>query len=395
MDNQVSKMNFGELMESDAIGIYYSKVYNNITNKLIYSSPKTDDAFFKNRLVYIHDVPDYLKTESFAVSTNIKQKKINSYQGSVINLKNYNSIDDYLVNEITSKERYEIRRRQKRLDTCIKPVYKTFYGNITKAEYDIIFNDYKQMLLRRLEQKQSYWEELDYWEERYKTSYKLIHEKKACVFAIYHNESPIAIYINSVFDKIIFNEVVAYDIDYSRFNIGILIFIKLIEWSINNGMELMDMSKGDFSYKVRFRNGTYTFQNQLIYDSRKVSICLKANLVTLKQRTIYNLLPWLKKLKLNKLNTAFKRIKKRHVFKEYAPESYVIEKETVTDLDSIKNLKIMDIDKDTVSFLKKPIIDFAFLNVECFDDILVYNDSKNKNRFYIKGKKSMQQLVKQ
>ena len=388
-------MNFGTLIESDAIDNYYSKIFNCITNTLIYSSPKTDDVFFKNKLVYIHDVPDYLKTETKAISASIKQKIIQSYQGSAINLKNYNSIDDYLANEITSKERYEIRRRQKRLDACIKPVYKTFYGNITKAEYDTIFNDYKQMLLRRLEQKQSYWEELDYWEERYNTSFKLIHEKKACVYAIYHKEAPIAIYINSVYDKIIFNEVVAYDIDYSKFNIGILIFIKLIEWSIDNGMELMDMSKGDFSYKVRFRNDTYAFQNHLIYDSRKVSICLKANLIILKQKTIYYLLPWLKKLKLNKLNTAFKRIKKSHVFKEYASESYITEIKTVTDLDSIKNLKLMDVDKDTVSFLKKPVIDFAFLNVECFDDILVYNDTKNKNRFYIKGKKSMQQLVKQ
>jgi len=313
----MKKINFGEILERETISTYYSKLFNIKTHSLIHSSKKTENNFLKNNLIHINDVPNYLKTELSDVSGNIKFNKINSYHGSLIDLSNYNTIDDYLVNVITSKERYEIRRRQKRLDNCFRPVYKMYCGEISKTDYDIVFTDYKEMLIRRLEQKQSYWEELDYWEERYNSSFKLINEKKVCVFVIYHHKTPIAIYINSIYDKIIFNEVVAYDIDFSRFNIGILIFIKVIEWSINNNFKIIDMSKGDFSYKERFRNGTYTFENQIVYNSSNIPVFIKAKMLILKLNLLYKFLPILKKIKLDKLYTYFKRIKKKHFFKDF------------------------------------------------------------------------------
>ena len=394
MANQIRKINFGEILENDIINTYYSKLYNNKTHLLIHSSSKTDSEILKNNLIYVHDVPNYLKTELSTISENIKLNKINSYRGSLIDLSNYNTIDDYLANEITSKERYEIRRRQKRLDNCFKPVYKMYYGDISKSDYDIIFNDYKEMLLRRLEQKQSYWEELDYWEERYNASFKLINERKACVFVIYHNHTPIAIYINSIYDKIIFNEVVAYDIDFSRFNIGILIFIKVIEWSINHEFHIMDMSKGDFSYKERFRNGTYTFENHIIYNSNNISISIKARLLILKLNLLYKFLPLLKKIKLHKLNTFIKRIKNRHLFKEYTTKTNLnIETKKLSSINIMDHLELINPEDKVYSLLKKSIIDFAFLNVEFIDDILVYRDTTNEKKFYIKGKKSIHQIV--
>ncbi|MFH4965324.1 GNAT family N-acetyltransferase [Gaetbulibacter sp. M235] len=392
--DKLQKLNFGlDILENGQIGTYYSELFNNETNKLLYSSPVTNTISFKNKLVFISDIPNYLDTIKSNDSKEIKLKKINTYQGSFINLSKYNTIEDYLINEISTKERSEIRRRQKRLDNCIKPVYKMYYGSISKKEYDIIFNDYRQMLLRRLEQKQSYWEELDYWKDRYATTFNLINEKKACIYVIYHNDTPISIYINSVYDKIIFNEVVAYDIDYSRFNIGILIFIKIVEWAINNDFDLIDMSKGDFSYKERFRNGTYTFQNHIIYDTNNINASIKAKALILKLNIIYIVLPWLKKLKLNKLNTLYKRIKNRHVFKEFSSQpEIIIETEKLLAIDNFNNLKLINPNNDDYTCLKKPIIDFAFLNVEFIDEIMVYMDINNKE-FYLKGANSFQKIV--
>lgn len=390
------KLNFGlHLLEKNQIGCYYSELFNIKTNKLIYSSPIMDLDIFKKNIFHIIDVPNYLRVKEITESKNIKTAKINTYSGSIINLRLYKNIEDYLLNKISPKERSEIRRRQKRLDQCIKPVYKMYYGQISKAEYDVVFSDYREMLLRRLEQKQSYWEELDYWEERYKSTYRLINEKKACVFVIYQKEIPIAIYINSIFDTIIFNEVVAYDIDYSRFNIGILIFIKLIEWSINNQFELMDMSKGDFSYKERFKNDTYIFQNHVIYNINNIPIFLKANLLIFKLNLIYKLLPYLKKIKLNKLNTAFKRLKHRNLFKNYTADNKIVfEQKNINKIDHKINLKLINSDIITYAFLKKPIIDFAFLNLEFIDDISVYIEASNQNSFILKGKKSLIQLIR-
>ena len=390
------KLNFHlDLLEKEDISTYYTELFNVETNKLVHTSALTGSGFLKNNLVYLNDVPNYLNTKINAPSKNIKLKKINTYQGSLINLSEYNDFDDYLLKKISTKERSEIRRRQKRLDYCIKPTYKMYYGEISKTDYNIVFNDYKQMLVRRLEQKQSYWEELDYWETRYQSTFKLINKKKVCVFVIYHNKKPIAIYINSIFDKIIFNEVVAYNIDFSRFNIGILIFLKIIEWGINNKFELIDMSKGDFSYKERFRNRTYTFENHIIYSSSNIPILIKAKWVILKLHLLYTFLPLLKKIKLNRLNTAIKRMKNRHLFKEYASEAKLnLETKKLSTIDVLDNLEIINQEDKVYSFLKKPIIDFAFLNVEFIDDVLIYRDNTRANTFYLKGKKATQQLVK-
>lgn len=389
-------LNFSsEILEKDQINTYFSELYNSETNHhLVKGSLKPESNVFNNKLIVFHDVPGYFDTKLISSLKNIELKKINTYKGSLINILNYNTVEDYLNKEISSKERYEIRRRQKRLDACIKPIYKTYYGNISKEEYDIVFNDYKQMLIRRLEQKKSYWEELDYWEERYESTFQLIKEKKACIFVIYRNETPISIYINSVFDKIIFNEVVAYDIDYSKFNIGILIFIKIIEWAINNNFELIDMSKGDFSYKERFKNTTYTFQNHIIYDKSNFKISLVAKMLILKLNVIYTLLPWLKKLKLNKLKTFYNRIKNRHVFKDYnSLNELVLETEMLSTLDTVSNLKSINQNSNLPHFLKKPIIDFAFLNTEFVDEIDVFLDLNSDKKFYLKGKKAIQKII--
>lgn len=389
------KLNFHlDLLEKDNISTYYTELLNVETNKLVHTSSLTGSSVLKNNLVYIDDVPNYLNAKINTQSETIKLKKINTYQGSLINLGKYNNFSDYLLSEISTKERSEIRRRQKRLDHCIKPTYKMFYGAISEADYNMVFNDYKQMLVRRLEQKQSYWEELDYWEARHKSTFQLIHQKKACVFVIYHNKKPIAIYINSIFGTAMFNEVVAYDIDFSRFNIGILIFLKTIEWAINNKFELIDMSKGDFSYKERFRNGTYTFQNHIIYNNKELLMWVKANLLILKISLIYKLLPWLKKMKINTLYTNYKRIKKRHIFKDYVLEpnrDFHIEK--IAKMDPLDDLKLINIENPAYGFLKKPSIDFAFLNVEHFDDIVVYNKESNENTYFFKGKNAIQKIV--
>lgn len=385
------KLNFNlDLLEHQNISPFYSQLFNIETDEIIHLSEKSNSSTLDNNAFFINDIPNYLNTEINTTKKHIKLKKTPTYQGSLINLKAYNALDDYLLDKIRTKERAEIRRRQKRLDLCIKPSYKVFYGNITKEEYDIIFNDYKQMLIRRLEQKQSYWEELDYWQDRYDSSLELINKKKACIFVIYNKEIPIAIYINSIYDKIIFNEVVAYDIDYSRFNIGILIFIKIIEWSIDNGFSIIDMSKGDFHYKERFRNNTYTFENHIIYDSRNVFVTVKASVLKLKIDFIYRLLPLAKKLKINKLYTLFKRYKKKSVFEDIKNEQNQIEIKKLNILENTKDLDLIDINNKYHVFLKKTFIDFAFLNSEYIDDILVY---KRDNTYIFKGNKSLQENI--
>ncbi|WP_406683904.1 GNAT family N-acetyltransferase [Seonamhaeicola sp. MEBiC1930] len=374
---------YTDILEKECIDSLFSYVYNLETKSIVSSS--NSNNLIKNKLLILSEVPNYLSTTLISLPKSIKRKIVNTYEGSLINICDYNNIDEYLKKEISSQRRSNIKRCYKRLDTCIQPTYKMYYGDIDQSQYDKIFNDYKLMLKRRLAQKNSYWEELDYWEERYKKTYKLINEKKAAIFVIYNGHEPISIYINTIFKKTIYIEVIAYNIDYSKFKLGFLTLTKVIDWSIKNDFEIIDMSKGDFYYKERFRNGSYKFQNHIIYDSSSILISIKAQLLYLKLKSIYKILPLAKKWKINRIYKKY-FVRKKIDYKNSNIVSIDIQKqeEPINEFD----LKKIDINNSNYSFLRQYFFDYLFLNFEFIHDVTVYHD--NKSTFFFKGRKSVQ-----
>lgn len=385
-------LHFGiDLLETDEVPLYYNKLYNKITHKQVGIKNSDNLKFLKNNFFLIDEIPNYLEAEISGKKEGIKLKKINTYEGSLIHLKGYDSLDVYLKGEISTQRRSTLKRCQKRLDLCIKPKYKMYYGEITREEYDTIFSAYKLMLTRRLAQKELYWEELDYWEERYKYTYDLIHKKKASVFVIYQGDKPISIYINSIYKSTLFIDVVTYDIDYSKFKLGFLALVNVIKWSIENHFDLIDMSKGDFYYKERFRNGVYVFQKHLVYDSKNISIAIKANYTYIKLATIYKLLPLLKKWKLHKFYQKYKNNRRKDFFKKFNEDLVIIEIKKDPGVISYDNLNLINIEEDTYRFLRKPFLDFLFLSFEFIGDILVF-ENKTENTYLFKGKNKTQSI---
>lgn len=386
------RLHFGkDILENDKVALFYSKLKNIETDQIIHSSQYVDTKYLKNSLFMIDDVPNYLDSEVVSHGSDIKIKKINSYEGSLINLRNYGNLDSYLKKEISSQRSSALKRCQKRLNLCIKPEYKMFYGQITKAEYDIVFTNYKQMLLRRLAQKESYWEELDYWEERYQTTFDLINEKKVCVFVIYNDKQPISIYINSIYKNTLDIDVVTYDIDYSKFKLGFLALTKVIEWAIDNKFDLIDMSKGDFYYKERFRNKVYTYQKHLIYDSKNIPILMMSNYIAFKLRLFYKLLPVLKKWNINKLYRVYVYNKKKGVFKEYT-NGYTVEIDDSLEFNLPKDSELILFENAKYSFLKKTFMDFLFINFEYIKDVSIYKSQNEVDSFFFIGKNGKQKI---
>ena len=268
-----------------------------------------------------------------------------------------------------------------------------YFGQIDKSEYDKVFADCHQMLLRRHKQKNTYWEELEFWQHRYDELYQLVQQKKASIFVIYHGNKPIAIYVNSIFQHMLDIDVIAYDIDYSKFKLGFISLIRVIQWAFENGFKLVDMSKGDFFYKERFRTGTYIFKKQLLYDKADTLSAVKANLVFSKLMIAYTLLPLLKKVGANTWYRNYVRKKKKALFANVKhQQSVTLKTERKVAVPHTEDLVTIDLEDGKHNFLKEKFFDFLFLNFEFHEDVVVGRSKKNAGEYYFVGKRASQML---
>src|SRR5690606_10337175 len=68
--------------------------------------------------------------------------------------------------------------------------------------------------------------------------------------------------------NILFVSVPSYDINYAKFALGNVSLYKLLEWSVNNNYEVMDMAQGYLEYKRRWSNLIYEFDHHIIYSKK-------------------------------------------------------------------------------------------------------------------------------
>ena len=392
-DQIEKKLHFGaDLSEKNRLQFFYSSIYDSETEKVLFHTESGFSEFTPNGLFQINDVPGYLDTTLRNDIPNLRKKEVDSYEGSLINLTGFNDLHDYLNNEISTRRRATLRRCENRLQLCIRPTYKMYFGQINTNEYKKIFDACYHMLLRRHQQKRTFWEELEYWKEREESLLELVLQKKACIFVIYHDQTPISIYVNSVNKHILDIDVMAYDIDYAKFKLGFISLIKVIQWAFENKLGIVDMSKGDFYYKERFRTGTYVFKKQLLYDSKNPILSVRAHLIVLKFRLLYAVLPIFKALGMHIVYRKYIRSKKESLFMPVQgpkPALRVVKSDKIL---SPEGMEKINIDNGEYPFLKEKFFDFLFLNFEFIKDVDVYHSKKNKKDYYFVGKTTTQKL---
>ncbi len=64
---------------------------------------------------------------------------------------------------------------------------------------------------------------------------------------MYHDKNPISIGLNLINGKLIYRYIKAYDVDYSKFYIGLIDIVKQLEWCFERKFEIFDLLKGDYS----------------------------------------------------------------------------------------------------------------------------------------------------
>ena len=263
---------------------FYVNAGKNQTNGMTYQLDGSANDF-KNKTVLIHDVLSYLQEEQDLKNSRIKVKTIPQYKGLYANLSEVKSIDEVLVSCFSSKSRSRFRGRIRQIEANFDISQEVYFGEIDKDDYLKKMDVLKSFIISRFEQRNEHNSVVPLWEFYVDLIYPLILEKKVVFNVINDGDTPIAMSINFVYDDMVAIAIRSFDISHYKYNIGNLEIYKLIEWCIDNGISILDFSKGKADYKDRWSDTLYAFECHVIYDSKSLISILTANSISSFYRT--------------------------------------------------------------------------------------------------------------
>lgn len=358
---------------------FYENVGKNITNGMFYrlNEGETD---YKGKTFFIHDVPEYFNIKTDIPNT-LKVKKVRQYKGFSADLNGFKTFDDYFNFIYSSKSRYKFRNRMKRLETCFDVYSKVFCGDISKEEYDLIFEymiDFIKTRFDSLGLTSNIVSKKDYY---YELGYQMILKKEAYLFVLYADNVPIGISFGFLSDEILFYAITTFNIDFIKFNIGHLIIIKLMDWCFQNNIKILDFSKGQYEYKDRWSNTIYYFNCHILYDSKSLKSIVIANML----KGFYGFKQFLREKRVNfmysKLKYMISGSKKEENLNLYQQE---VLKNDFNENEY--NLKEVEENSKEYTFLKSSVIDYLYGKPERFNEIKFYRDNDQSDTYFAIGK---------
>lgn len=365
----------------------FFNIGRNLTKGNSYTIKNYQD--YKNKVFMIYDILPHLNTQINDFPKNLGILKSIQYPGFLINLNQFSTIDDYLLNTFSKNTRMKMRKFTKRLDKCFNISTKMLYGDVNKQEYDKVFDDFMILLKKRYSEKQISYNNMqpDEWSFYKEVALPLIEEKKASLFVVYDDQTPIAITYNYHTDSSLIDAITVFDIDYSKFNIGYVNNLKLLDWCFDNDIKTLDFSKGYFDYKKRMSSMQYDFEYHIIFDKKSILSKLKA----------YGYHNFFKlKAYLRNKNIDIKFHKFTYKIK-YKNQSKLKKKIEITKLDCLPSLdKLSEVDillTEDNSLLRKHVYDFLYLVVQPYNEIKSYK-IKSKEGIYILSNGKLNHQIK-
>lgn len=375
-----------DFFEKRSIHPFYQSIFNKTNGKLLANdiSPLGNLA----DLTEIKLIPPYLQPNYNDLTLSMNICKIYRIQGYMANLNGFSDLDHYMAAKMSAKHRSKIRNRVRRLEKCFNISYKIYFGEITKKEYDNLFERFESLIKRRFAQRGETHQSINNWGVYKKTTYQLVLEKKASLFVIYNRNKPIDICLNYHYQNIVNHSIRSYDIDYSKFNLGNIDIYKQLEWCFENNFKIFDLRWGDLEYKQRWCNEIYLYEHHLFYNKNYNPGSPLAYLIV----NLYKLKDFIK----NKIRIPFLR-KLISFFKIKQDQTnnmsnYTIEKTDVRDIRQTDDFIEINLNTEEYAFLRKPTYDFQFGFSEATKDIGVYKLALENESYIIIGKKSSQKL---
>ena len=361
----------------------YLNIGKNHTKGISYSLTLNNIRDLKKKVLIIYDVPTYFDLNLNAIDKKVKLTKIKQYPGFLVELDNYPKFEQYFIASFSKSSRYKLNKYKKRLESCFNISYKMYCGQMDRGTYDNIFKEFRNLLIKRFNDKGTTNNNLHpkEWDFYHEVAFPLILEKKAALYVIYNNNTPIGVTLNYLSNTAVFDAITVFDIDYEKFHLGSVTVLKLIEWSIDNGYRYFDFSKGYFDYKKRWASKEYNFEYHLYYDHKSIRAKIIATFISryfklknyLRNRNIntklHNLTFWLKTGKSKK------KERKKHHFSPIAEETV------------LENFKEINRSSDEFMNLRTYIFEFLYLNTASEDTIKVKKNILENNQFILESDK--------
>ena len=364
----------------------FVSVGKNLTKGNIYNINNYED--YKNNTFIIYDVLPHLRTDPDNLPENIGVLKSTQYPGYLIHLDKFKNIDDYLLNTFSKNTRMKMRKFTKRLDECFDISTKMFFGNIDKTEYDEVFENFMILLQKRYSKKQISYNNMQpsEWSFYKEVGYPLILEKKASLFVVYDKEVPIAITYNYHTEDSLIDAITVFDINYSKFNIGYVNNLKILNWCFDNSLKILDFSKGYFDYKKRMSTLEYDFEYHIIFDKKSIISKLLAH-------CYHNFFEFKSFLRNKKLDVKFHKFTYSLKNKKQLKPKEEVEIIKLDKLPNALELNKINIKKDTnYDFLTKYLNDFLYLVVKPYDQIESFQVNNMENTYILSFRSIIQQI---
>lgn len=332
----------------------------------------------KGKVLLIYDVPTFFGLPNIH-QVRLKQHKIKQYPGFLINLSPFQDLNTYMAANFNKSSRYKLKKYKKKLETCFEIKCKMFYGETSKAEYEHIFSSFKNLLVKRFDDKQTTNNNLEKqeWDFYHEVAFTMILEKKAGLFVIYNDDKPIAVTLCYFSKDILFDAITVFDIDYAKFHLGSVNIMKLLEWCLEHNFDTFDFSKGDFDYKRRWATMQYDFEYHLLYDSKSI----KARWLALVLKYFFTLKQFLREKNINeKVHKLVFFLKKRNI--KNKPNLNYRFQEVEQDQQKESLIKV-DWKDDDFHFLRVTLFEYLYLNEVHEKTITIYKDNDRERKYTI------------
>ncbi|WP_421804963.1 GNAT family N-acetyltransferase [Flagellimonas sp.] len=335
----------------------------------------------KGKCFLVYDVIDFdeQNTINFIDCLWLGHYSVKQYPGYLIALNRFKSLDDYLAKTFSKNSRYKLRKFKKRLEDSFNISFKAHCGEISKDTYDSIFLSFRHLLEKRFTEKQISNNNLDKgeWGFYQDVAYPMILEKKAILYVLYNNGRPISITLAYLSDNRIFDAITVFDTDFSKFHLGSIKIMYLVEWCIKNNWNILDFSKGHFDYKVRWANKKFDFHYHIWFDKRST----RATLIAYGLKQFFRLKQFLRE---KKVNEHLHRL--TYSLKHKKPDDITYSFTDWNDQWDTTGMERIDIDTPEHSYLKGMCYEFLYLHQgEHINNLKVFKAEKAEDFFLLWG----------
>lgn len=356
----------------------YINIGRNLTKGIIYTlETKELPGDIQNKVLLIYDVPEYTKITFAESDQKLTTDKVTQYPGFLIDLSAFKDINNYMADTFSKSSRYKLNKYKKKLESCFNIEYKMFYGEITKEEYNIVFEQFETLLNKRFQQKGIINNNLDpaEWNFYKEVTYPMILENDATLFVTYNENQIIGVTLNYINNNTLIDAITVFDVDYSKFNLGSVNIMKLIEWCLENKFDKLDFSKGYFDYKKRWSNLEYRFEYHLIYN--KNAILPKT--IAFAIRNYFSAKQFLRDKKLNDRLHRLKFLLNRSSTKQNVSLGFSFEE--LIELSTDYELKEIFLSTENNHSLKKALFEYLYLNNESINDLRTFEVTNSEGTY--------------